>query len=74
MAAPTFSRAHHQQALHHTKGRNRKETPVTQRRQQTNTDLPNVLGNECSRLHRLCRVGCLSRGVTSPAGRGQVEV
>ena len=23
MAAPTFSRAHHQQALHHTKGRNR---------------------------------------------------
>ena len=22
MAAPTFSRAHHQQALHHTKGRN----------------------------------------------------
>ena len=34
MAAPAFSRAHHQQALHHPKGRNRGDGDVAFVRQQ----------------------------------------
>ncbi|OHO31555.1 hypothetical protein HMPREF2656_09235 [Corynebacterium sp. HMSC034B08] len=36
VAAPAFSRAHHQQALHHTKGRNPDLCPLFQRNHPSN--------------------------------------
>ena len=39
MAAPAFSRAHHQQALHHTKGRNLADKDIpTQLRKTKNKE------------------------------------